>query len=155
MLELCCWERAGAAACWNVRGSDGGAVSLARQCGNPNAQGSPSAGADPFSGFGLFGCEVPLPYGRGSVNGCIDLAQLEVARLRFGAYLEPASSYLSVIELGLYESTSKVYADLAAKGIEPYSDEWKREIELVLDRQRQAMAPRLWPEIPTARYLCF
>jgi hydrogen peroxide-dependent heme synthase len=81
--------------------------------------------------------------------------QMELARLPFSDYLEPSSSYLSMVELGLYESTAKVYADLAAKGLEPHSDEWKREIEQVLDRQRQAMAPRLWPEIPAAKYLCF
>jgi chlorite dismutase len=85
----------------------------------------------------------------------LNLAEVEVARLGLSDYLEPASSYLSMIELGLYESTSKVYGDLAARGIEPNSDEWKREIEGVLDRQRRAMAPRLWPEIPGSKYLCF
>lgn len=85
----------------------------------------------------------------------LNRAQLELARLRLSDYLEPATSYLSVIELGLYESTSKVYGGLAAKGIQPHSDEWKQEIEAVLERQRQAMAPRLWPEIPPAKYLCF
>jgi len=85
----------------------------------------------------------------------LNQAQLELARLRFGDYLEPAASYLSVIELGLYESTAKVYGGLAAKGVEPHSDEWNQEIEAVLARQRQAMAPRLWPEIPDAKYLCF
>jgi hydrogen peroxide-dependent heme synthase len=82
-------------------------------------------------------------------------AEIELARLRLGDYLEPATSYLSIIELGLYESTAKVYAGLAARGVQPHSEEWKREIEVVLERQRQAMAPRLWPEIPAARYLCF
>ncbi len=82
-------------------------------------------------------------------------AQLETARLRLSDYLEPASSYLSVVELGLYESTSKVYGALAARGVEPHSDDWNREVESVLARQRQAMAPRLWPEIPAAKYLCF
>lgn len=82
-------------------------------------------------------------------------AERELARLRFSDYLEPATSYLSIIELSLYESTAKVYAGLAAKGVQPNSDEWKKEIEEVLERQRQAMAPRLWPEIPAAKYLCF
>jgi len=82
-------------------------------------------------------------------------AQTEVARLTFSDFLEPTASYLSVVELGLYDSTTKVYADLIAKGIQPHSDEWKREIEATLDRQRQAMAPRLWPEIPPAKYICF
>jgi len=85
----------------------------------------------------------------------LNRAQLEIGRLAIGDYLEPATSYLSMIELGLYESTSKVYGGLAARGVEPNSEEWKREIEATLERQRQAMAPRLWPEIPAAKYLCF
>jgi peroxiredoxin len=85
----------------------------------------------------------------------LNQAQLALARLKLSDYLEPATSYLSMIELSLYESTSKVYGGLAAKGVEPHSEEWKREIEVVLDRQRQAMAPRLWPEIPPAKYICF
>ena len=85
----------------------------------------------------------------------LNQAERELARLRFSDYLEPATSYLSIIELGLYESTAKVYAGLAAKGVQPNSEEWKKEIEEVLERQRQAMAPRLWPEIPAAKYICF
>jgi hydrogen peroxide-dependent heme synthase len=85
----------------------------------------------------------------------LDQAQLELARMRLSDYLEPAASYLSMIELGLYESTAKVYGGLAAKGVQPHSEEWNREIETVLERQRQAMAPRLWPEIPNTKYICF
>ena len=85
----------------------------------------------------------------------LNQAQLELARLALGDYLEPAASYLSVVELGLYESTAKVYDGLAAQGVEPHCDRWNQEIEAVLARQRQAMAPRLWPEIPGAKYLCF
>jgi chlorite dismutase len=82
-------------------------------------------------------------------------AQLQVSRLALSDYLEPTSSYLSIVELGLYESTSDAYAELVRRGIKPHSEEWKREIETVLDRHRKAMAPRLWPEIPAAKYLCF
>jgi len=82
-------------------------------------------------------------------------AQNALARLRLSDYLEPATSYLSVIELGLYESTTDTYRTLAEKGIKPHSEEWKREIENVLERHRKAMAPRLWPEIPDAKHICF
>jgi peroxiredoxin len=85
----------------------------------------------------------------------LNQAELMLARLRLNDYLEPANSYLSIIELGLYESTTKIYTDLASKGVQPNSEEWKAEIEVALQRQRQAMAPRLWPEIPAAKYLCF
>ena len=82
-------------------------------------------------------------------------AERAIARLRLSDCLEPSHSYLSVVELGLYESTAKTYASLAERGIEPHSEEWNREIESVLARSRAAMAPRLWPEIPPAKYICF
>jgi len=85
----------------------------------------------------------------------LNRAQIEIARSPLADYLEPTSSYLSVVELGLYESTAKVYGALAARGVEPHSEEWNHEIEAVLARQRQAMPSRLWPEIPTSKYLCF
>ena len=55
-------------------------------------------------------------------------------------YLEQTTSYLSVVELGLYESTVKVYAALAERGIAPHSPEWKAEIEETLERQREGHA---------------
>ncbi|MBZ5580139.1 MAG: heme-dependent peroxidase [Acidobacteriia bacterium] len=82
-------------------------------------------------------------------------AQLALAKLRLSDYLEPATSYLSVVELGLYESSSDTYNGLVEKGIKPHSEEWAREVEAVLERHRKAMAPRLWPEIPGAKYICF
>jgi len=85
----------------------------------------------------------------------LNQAQFELARLRLNDFLEPASSYLSVIELGLYESTLKTYRALAERGIEPHSPEWKREIEETLARQREAMHSRLYPAMPPNRYICF
>jgi chlorite dismutase len=65
------------------------------------------------------------------------------------------SSYLSIIELGLYDSTVKIYKELTDQGIEPNSDQWKAEIECKLGRHREAMRPRLFPEIPRHRYISF
>src|SRR5437016_10289218 len=66
-----------------------------------------------------------------------------------------ANFYLSIIELGLYESTIKAYRDLSDRGVEPHSEEWKRGIQEVLERQKEAMHPRLFPELPRHRYICF
>jgi hydrogen peroxide-dependent heme synthase len=90
-------------------------------------------------------------------NSFADLnqAELKLAGLRLSDYLEPTSSYLSIIELGLYDSTLKIYKELADQGIQPHSDQWKAEIECKLGRHREAMHPRLFPEIPPNRYLCF
>jgi len=85
----------------------------------------------------------------------LNQAQNELARLELSDYLEPTTSYLSIIELGLYESSAKVYGGLAARGVPPHSEEWHRDIEETLVRQRQAMASRLWPEIPAAKHICF
>src|ERR1700688_1495505 len=90
-------------------------------------------------------------------NSFADLnqAELNLAGLRLSEYFEPTSSYLSIIELGLYDSTLKIYKELTAQGIPPHSDQWKAEIEGKLARHREAMHPRLFPEIPPNRYVCF
>ena len=70
-------------------------------------------------------------------------------------YLEQTTSYLSVVELGLYDSTGKVYGSLAERGIAPHTPEWDAEIQETISRQKQAMHPRLFPEVPPAKYVCF
>jgi hydrogen peroxide-dependent heme synthase len=85
----------------------------------------------------------------------LNRAELQLAQLRLNDYLEPTTSYLSMIELGLYESTLKTYKALAERGIEPHSEEWNREIQETLKRQKEAMHPRLFPAIPPNRYICF
>ena len=82
-------------------------------------------------------------------------AELEVAQLGLAEFLEPVSSYLSVVELGLYESSARTYAALAEKGLGPYTPEWNAEVEETLAMHRKAMHPRLYPKMPLQRYLCF
>jgi len=82
-------------------------------------------------------------------------AELAISQLELSEYLEPVHSYLSVVELGLYESSAKTYGSLLERGIEPHSPEWDASIKDVIARQSVAMAPRLFPAIPAARYLCF
>ncbi len=65
------------------------------------------------------------------------------------------NSYVSVIELGLYESSVKLYDSLVAKGIAPNTEAWNKEVEETLTRQRAAMHSRLFPEIPPGKYMCF
>jgi peroxiredoxin len=85
----------------------------------------------------------------------LNQAELQLAQLALNDYLEPTTSYLSVIELGLYESTIKAYRDLKDRGIAPHSEDWKREIGDVLARQKEAMHSRLFPELPRHRYVSF
>jgi peroxiredoxin len=85
----------------------------------------------------------------------LNQVELKLANLRLSDYLEPTTSYLSVIELGLYDSTLKIYQELTEQDIQPHSDQWKAEVESKLNRHREAMRPRLFPAIPPLRYLCF
>jgi peroxiredoxin len=85
----------------------------------------------------------------------LNQTELQLANLRLSDYLEPTTSYLSIIELGLYESTMKIYKELTDQGIEPHTDQWKAEIECKLNRHKEAMQPRLFPDVPPHRYACF
>jgi chlorite dismutase len=85
----------------------------------------------------------------------VNCAELELAQSKLLDFLEPSASYLSVVELGLYEASVNLYAELTSKGHQPGTAEWNRAVEAELAKQRQAAAPRLWPEIPQRRYLCF
>jgi hydrogen peroxide-dependent heme synthase len=82
-------------------------------------------------------------------------AETAVAKLEICDYLEPVHSYLSVVELGLYESSAKTYAQLAEQGFQPHSPEWNGGVADVIARQTAAMSPRLFPEIPPGKYICF
>ncbi len=85
----------------------------------------------------------------------LNRAELAIAQLELAEFLEPTTSYLSVVELGLYDSSVRLYRSLAERGIEPHSAEWNREVEEQMATQRKAMAPRLYPKIPPHRYFCF
>ncbi|MBI3249330.1 MAG: heme-dependent peroxidase [Deltaproteobacteria bacterium] len=82
-------------------------------------------------------------------------AELRLANTKLAEFLEPTTSYLSVVELGLYESSVRLYASLQEKGLQPYTQEWDQAVATEMTRLRQTMASRLWPEIPQRRYLCF
>ena len=85
----------------------------------------------------------------------LNAAELELNRTTLQEYLEPTHSYLSVIELGLYDSSVKLFRQLTERGVKPLSEEWTHEVEETMERQRQAMHPRLYPKIPDSRFLCF
>ena len=85
----------------------------------------------------------------------LNQAELALAKTPLQEFLEPTTSYVSVVELGIYEASVKIYRELAGKGLQPGTADWNREIEAELSKQRQASAARLSPEIPQRRYVCF
>jgi len=85
----------------------------------------------------------------------LNQVQLDLARLALHDYLEPSGSYVSVVELGLYEMTIKIYEELEGKGLEPHTPEFNRALEEEMARQRERMKGRLYTGIPPRRYVCF
>ncbi len=85
----------------------------------------------------------------------LNQVELDLAQEPLTDFLEQRHSYVSVVELGLYESTRKTYEAATAKGFAAHTPEWNAEIAAALARSAEAMKPRLWPSIPDAKYLCF
>jgi chlorite dismutase len=112
-----------------------------------------AAGSAMFSMFGHKG-DVLFVHFRDDFEA-LNQAQLALNQLELLEYLEPAVSYVSVVELGLYDSTVKLYRDLVSRGVEPHSAEWNTALEEGISRQREAMRVRLYPQIPEGRYVCF
>jgi chlorite dismutase len=85
----------------------------------------------------------------------LNQVELDLAQTPLYDYLTLTHSYVSVVELGLYESSRKTWEAAAAKGLIPHTPEFQAEVAASLERASAAMAPRLFPAIPDAKYLCF
>ncbi len=85
----------------------------------------------------------------------LNQVELDLAKTAFYDFLTPTHSYVSVVELGLYESSRKTYEAASAKGFENHTPEWNAEVQASLSRGAEAMKTRLFPAIPDAKYLCF
>jgi len=81
-------------------------------------------------------------------------AQLALSRTGLSACLEPTTSYVSIVELGMYEMTAKLHEQLGAKH-RPASDEFEQAFDAEMATQRQRVMSRLFLELPNWRYVCF
>jgi chlorite dismutase len=81
-------------------------------------------------------------------------AQLALSRTELHDHLEATTSYVSIVELGMYEMTAKIHEQLGAK-YTPGSEEFDRAFDAEMETQRQRVMSRLFLEIPKSRYVCF
>jgi len=81
--------------------------------------------------------------------------ELSLRQTELFAYLQPVYSYLSVIELGLYEVIGAVHRQLASTGLEAGSASYEAAYQQELAHQKAAMQARLYPVMPAGQYLCF
>jgi chlorite dismutase len=85
----------------------------------------------------------------------LQAADLAVAQLRLAPYLEASTSFLSMVELGMYEMTAVIHTRLRERGLAPDSQEYRQAFEAEMVEQRRRVAGRLFLEVPAGRYVCF
>ena len=73
------------------------------------------------------------------ISTALNQVELALPKLKLWDYLEQTTSYLSVVELGLYESWGRSTALWPIAASRP-SPEWNAEIEETLARQRSRHA---------------
>jgi chlorite dismutase len=81
--------------------------------------------------------------------------QLAIARTALNAYLTLSTSYVSMVELGLYEMTAKIHRQLGKRHLVHGSGEYDAAFDEELEAQRRRVVGRLFAPIPRARYVCF
>jgi len=85
----------------------------------------------------------------------LQAAQHRIARLGISPYLEATTSYVSIVELGMYEMTAQIHGRLAEKGLSAGTKEFDAAFDAELEEQRRRVLPRLFQEVPPRRYVCF
>jgi len=81
-------------------------------------------------------------------------AQLAISRTELHDVLELTTSYVSIVELGMYEMTAKIHEQVGSS-FKPGSSEFEAAFDAELEAQRQRVMSRLFIEVPKARYVCF
>ncbi|MED5578839.1 MAG: hydrogen peroxide-dependent heme synthase [Nitrospinota bacterium] len=76
-------------------------------------------------------------------------------KLQIFKYMEETTSYVSFLELGLYEMTLKLYRNFIDEGMEPGTQKWNEKWKMALKVEKERMQERLYMNIPDDDYLCF
>jgi peroxiredoxin len=84
-------------------------------------------------------------------------AQTIIDKCELAEFLEPMTSYVSVLELGMYEATGRIHETLSEQGLKPPTDEWIAAFDELVKKEESnpRNASRLWAKVPQRRYVCF
>jgi chlorite dismutase len=84
-------------------------------------------------------------------------AQMILDKTELSEFLTPSASYVSVLELGMYEATGKIHAALAERELKPNTDEWIAAFDELVKKEEgnPRHASRIWARVPERRYVCF
>lgn len=118
------------------------------------AQATPAEGSSAF--FSVLGQkgDLLLVHFRPNLEA-LNTAELTLRQTELFTFMQPVYSYLSVIELGLYEVIGAVQRQLATTGLDTASPAYEAAYQQELAVQKTALRDRLYPDMPAGRYLCF
>jgi hydrogen peroxide-dependent heme synthase len=85
----------------------------------------------------------------------LQAAQVAVARLGLSTFLEPTTSFVSIVELGMYEMTAQVHRRLGERGLAAGTEAFETAFDAEMDEQRRRVQGRLFVEVPARRHVCF
>jgi len=85
----------------------------------------------------------------------LEAAQLAVAGLGLATFLEATTSYVSVVELGMYEMTAQIHARLGGGGLEAGSEPFEKAFDAEMEEQQRRVEGRLFLDAPPRRHVCF
>jgi chlorite dismutase len=85
----------------------------------------------------------------------LSVIEHSLKQIRVSDYLLPAYSYLSVIEVSLYEVLAIAMKRLAESGINPKSSEFEQAKAEEIAKQRAHMDGRLYRDVPAQKYVSF
>jgi hydrogen peroxide-dependent heme synthase len=81
--------------------------------------------------------------------------EAEIVALGLSALLEPTTSFVSMVELSLYEMTIQIHKRLGESGLKTGSDEFEQAFDAEMEEQRKRVSGRLFIEPPPRRHVCF
>jgi peroxiredoxin len=98
--------------------------------------------------------DLMLVHARRSFDALVQ-AQLDVSRLPIAEAFESTTSYVSVVELGMYEMTAKIHEQLTERGLVHGTDEYRAAQKEAMQVQHGRVSSRLYTAFPARRYVCF
>ena len=98
--------------------------------------------------------DLMLVHARRSFDALVQ-AQMDVGRLALSEWLEPTTSYVSIVELGMYEMTAKIDEQLTAQGLQHGTDAYRAAQKDAMRQQESRVSSRLYTAFPNRRYACF
>ena len=85
----------------------------------------------------------------------LNAVELSLRSLGLFAFLRPAYSYLSVIEVSLYEIAAIAQKRTADRGFQPGTPGYQEAFDEEMAKMKPHMEARLYRDIPPQRYICF